>query len=69
MSARAVVRYELTALGRAALEEDAEECAPCCAWCEEALAEGDAIIAAGASRFIHNTPSCRAGAAGRHAEA
>ena len=63
MSARAMVRYELTALGRAALEEDAEDdaddSAPCCAWCGEALAEGDAIITAGAGRLIHDTPCCR----------
>ena len=53
-----MVRYELTALGRAALEDDAPE-AHACVWCEEALAEGDAIIATGAGRLLHNTPCCR----------
>ena len=63
MSARAVVRYELTALGRAALEEDAEDdaddSAPCCAWCEEAILEGEAVVPAGAGRPVHDSVCCR----------
>ena len=63
-------RWELTEAGRLALAREipsfgrtdvaaATADQRACSWCGEEFGESDAIIAAGAGRFLHDTRSCR----------
>ena len=54
------VRFAITEVGRRALEAEPEELeVPSCDFCFEAFQPGESIIAAGAGRHLHDTPSCR----------
>ena len=60
MRALAACRFEITPAGRRALatEPDQGEL-PVCDFCLEPFQPDEPIIAAGAGRHLHDTPSCR----------